>query len=62
MLPSHGNFLTAELKEVHRIFAELFKKISDMEGNNKTCRFWEGSQNDNEFMGLSQRKHRVTEL
>ena len=33
-----------------------------MEWNNKTFRFWEISQNDNEFQGLSQRKHRVTEL
>ena len=28
-----------------------FLKISDLEWNNKTCRFWETSQNDNEFQG-----------
>ena len=50
MLPSHGSFLTAELKDDHRTVAELFK-IIDWDGNNKTCRFWEGSQNDNEFQG-----------
>ena len=39
------------MKEVHRIFAELFLKFIDLEGNNKTSRFWESSQNDNEFQG-----------
>ena len=50
ILPSHGVNVIAEIKEVHRIFAELFK-IIDLEGNNKTFRFWEISQNDNEFQG-----------
>ena len=59
----------SELKENLRTIAELFLKIRDLEWNNKTCRFWERSQNDNEIQGwlilerflkLSQRKHRGT--
>lgn len=32
-------------------FSQNFFIIIDLEGNYKTCRFWDCSQNDNEFQG-----------